>query len=92
MDGMEGRYAFMLGFCCYFSWFLPGDSSFAGSVVVAYSAAILYGTGFGWTFICLNTVTGHYYGPAGISEGERNDAGARVPFFARRQDIWRQSL
>src|ERR1700731_2459680 len=31
---------------------------------IAYSAAILYGTGFGWTFICLNTVTGHYYGPA----------------------------
>src|SRR5439155_259838 len=25
--------------------------------------AILYGTGFGWTFICFNTVTGHYYGP-----------------------------
>jgi len=24
----------------------------------------LYGTGFGWTFVCLNTATGHFYGPA----------------------------
>src|SRR6267154_2548872 len=31
---------------------------------IAYSAAILYGTAFGWTFICLNTITGHFYGPA----------------------------
>jgi len=38
---------------------------------IAYSTAILYGTGFGWTFICLNTVTGHYYGPGGFSKGKR---------------------
>jgi MFS family permease len=31
---------------------------------ITYAAAILYGTGFGWTFVCLNTATGHFYGPA----------------------------
>jgi cyanate permease len=31
---------------------------------MAYSAAMLYGAGFGWTFISLSTITGHYYGPA----------------------------
>ncbi len=31
---------------------------------IAYAATILYGTGFGWTFVCLITATGHFYGPA----------------------------
>lgn len=64
MDGMEGRYAFMLGFCCYFLGSFLAIRVSPGALCIAYSAAILYGTGFGWTFICLNTVTGHYYGPA----------------------------
>ena len=64
MDGMEGRYAFMLGFCCYFLGSFLAIRVSPEALWVAYTAAILYGTGFGWTFICLNTVTGHYYGPA----------------------------
>jgi MFS family permease len=32
--------------------------------VAAVAAAILYGVGFGWTFVCLNTITAHYYGPS----------------------------
>jgi len=64
MDGMEGRYAFMLGFCCYFLGSFLAIRVSPEALWIAYSAAILYGTGFGWTFICLNTVTGHYYGPA----------------------------
>src|SRR6266446_6371459 len=64
MDGMEGRYAFMLGFCCYFLGSFLAIRVSPEALRIAYSAAILYGTGFGWTFICLNTVTGHYYGPA----------------------------
>jgi len=64
MDGMEGRYAFMLGFCCYFLGTFLAIRVSPEALWIAYSAAILYGTGFGWTFICLNTVTGHYYGPA----------------------------
>ena len=63
MDGMEGRYAFMLGFCCYFLGSFLAIRVSPEALWIAYSAAILYGTGFGWTFICLSTVTGHYYGP-----------------------------
>src|ERR1700674_1202773 len=64
MDGMEGRYAFMLGLCCYFLGSFLAIRVSPAALWIAYSAAILYGTGFGWSFICLNTVTGHYYGPA----------------------------
>ena len=64
MDGMEGRYAFMLGFCCYFLGSFLAIRVSPEALWIAYGAAILYGTGFGWTFICLNTVTGNYYGPA----------------------------
>ncbi len=68
MDAMEGRYAFMLGFCCYFLGSFQATRVSPEVLWIAYSAAILYGTGFGWTFICLNTVTGHYYGPAAFPE------------------------
>ena len=64
MDAMEGRYAFMLGFFCYFLGSFLAIRVSPEALWIAYSAAMLYGTGFGWTFICLNTVTGHYYGPA----------------------------
>src|SRR5260370_29808955 len=64
MDGMEGRYAFMMGFFCYFLGSFLAIRVSLEALGVAYSAAILYGTGFGWTFICLNTLTGHYYAPA----------------------------
>ncbi len=63
MDAMEGRYAFMLGFCCYFLGSFLAIRVSSDALWVAYSAAILYGMGFGWTFISLTTVTGHYYGP-----------------------------
>jgi MFS family permease len=64
MDAMEGRFAFMLGFCCYFLGSFLAIRVSPEQLWIAYCAAILYGTGFGWTFICLNTVTGNYYGPA----------------------------
>jgi len=64
MDAMEGRFAFMLGFFCYFFGSFLAIRVSPEALWIAYSAAILYGTGFGWTFICLNTVTGHYYGPS----------------------------
>ena len=64
MDAIEGRFAFMLGFCCYFLGSFLAIRVSPGALWIAYSAAILYGIGFGWTFICLNTVTGNYYGPA----------------------------
>lgn len=64
MDRMVARYAFMLGLCCYFLGSFLAIRVSADALWIAYSAAILYGAGFGWTFICLNTVTGHFYGPA----------------------------
>jgi len=64
MDRMVARYAFMLGLCCYFLGSFLAIRVSPDALWIAYSAAILYGTAFGWTFICLNTITGHFYGPA----------------------------
>src|SRR5207302_10538690 len=52
MDDMEGRYAFMLGVCCYFLGSILAVRVSPEALWIAYSAAILYGAGFGWTFIC----------------------------------------
>ena len=62
MDRMVARYAFMLGLCLYFLGSFLAIRVSPGALWIAYSAAILYGVAFGWTFICLNTVTGHFYG------------------------------
>lgn len=64
MDRMAARFAFMVGLFCYVLGSFLAIRVSADTLWMAYSAAILYGTGFGWTFICLNTITGHYYGPA----------------------------
>jgi MFS family permease len=64
MDRMPARYAFMLGLCCYFAGSMLALRVSPDALWIAYGAAILYGTGFGWTFVCMNTATGHFYGPA----------------------------
>ncbi len=64
MDRMAARYAFMLGLCLYFLGSFLAIRVAPDALWIAYSAAISYGLAFGWTFICLNTVTGHFYGPA----------------------------
>jgi MFS family permease len=64
MDRMIARFAFMMGLCCYFLGSFLAIRVSSDALWIAYSAAILYGVAFGWTFICLNTITGHYYGPA----------------------------
>jgi len=64
MDRVVARYAFMLGLCCYFLGSFLAIRVSPDALWIAYSAAILYGIAFGWTFICLNTITGHFYGPA----------------------------
>ncbi len=53
----------MLGFCCYFLGSFLAIRVSVDALWIVHGAAILYGTAFGWTFICLNTITGHYYGP-----------------------------
>jgi MFS family permease len=62
MDRMPARYAFMLGLCCYFVGSVLAITLTKDTLLAAYAAAILYGAGFGWTFVCMNTVTGNFYG------------------------------
>jgi MFS family permease len=64
MDRLVARYAFMLGLSCYFFGSFLAVRVSPGALWIAYGAAILYGIGFGWSFICLSTITGHFYGPA----------------------------
>jgi MFS family permease len=64
MDVLTPRFAFMSGLCCYVVGSLLAMRVDTGGLAVAIAAAISYGLGFGWTFICMNTVTSRYYGPA----------------------------
>jgi MFS family permease len=64
MDFMRARFAFMSGLCCYFLGSFLAINVQSGGLPTAIVAAVLYGVGFGWTFICLNTMTAHYFGPA----------------------------
>jgi MFS family permease len=64
MDIMRARFVFMSGLCCYFLGSFLAINVASGGFPVAVAAAVLYGVGFGWTFICLNTMTAHYFGPA----------------------------
>lgn len=64
MDRLTARFAFMMGLCCYFAGSMLAISVNSHALLIAYMAAILYGVGFGWTFVCLNTSTAHFYGPS----------------------------
>jgi MFS family permease len=64
MDRLTARFAFMMGLCCYFVGSMLAISVNSHALLIAYIAAILYGVGFGWTFVCLNTSTAHFYGPS----------------------------
>ena len=63
MDILTPRFAFMSGLGCYFVGSILAMRVSTGGLSIAIAAAILYGVGFGWTFICMNTVTSRYYGP-----------------------------
>jgi len=64
MDIMRARFAFMSGLCCYFLGSFLAIKVDSGGFPVAIAAALLYGVGFGWTFSCMTTMTGHYFGPS----------------------------
>jgi MFS family permease len=64
MDRLPARFAFMLGLGCYLVGSLLAIRAVSDSLVTVFAAAILYGAGFRWSFVCLNTITGHFYGPA----------------------------
>jgi len=63
MDKIPARFAFMSGLCCYFLGSVLAMQVSSMHFAIAVAAGVLYGGGFGWTFVCLNTMTAHYYGP-----------------------------
>jgi MFS family permease len=64
MDRLPARFAFMLGLSCYLLGSVLAIGANSHALWIAFIAAILYGTAFGWTFICMTTITAHYYGAA----------------------------
>jgi MFS family permease len=64
MDRIAARYAFMLGFCCYFVGSFLALQVSPTAMMTMYFAAILYGAGFGWCFVAQQTMLGHFFGPA----------------------------
>ncbi len=64
MDKISARFAFMMGICCYFAGSFLAIQVTADALMIAFAAAILYGAAFGWSFVCLNTMVGNYFGPA----------------------------
>ena len=73
VDAIPERYAFMIGLSFYVvgTWLAlqinatpPVPLSALPPSQIAYGAALCYGAGMGSAFICLNTITGNYFGPA----------------------------
>lgn len=64
MDKIAARYVFMLGMCCYLVGSYLAVQAAPNAMMSAYIAAILYGAGFGWTFVAQNTMLGNFFGPA----------------------------
>ncbi len=62
MDKMAARFAFMAGISCYLLGSFLAINITSSTLMLAFCAAILYGAGFGWSFVCLNTTTGNFYG------------------------------
>jgi MFS family permease len=63
MDTMTARYAFVMGLCCYLIGSLAAMHVGPSALLIANSAAVLYGLGIGWTFTCMTTCIAHFYGP-----------------------------
>jgi MFS family permease len=64
MDKIAARFAFASGLLCYFVGSLLAIEARPAALALAIAAGMLYGIAFGWTFVCLNTVTAHFFGPA----------------------------
>lgn len=62
MDMISARFAFILGLSCYFIGSLLAISLSKDSLTMVYLAGILYGCAFGWSWVCLNTTTGNFFG------------------------------
>ena len=64
MDVMNSRVAFVIGLSIYFVGSYFAIVVQPDTVMLAYVAAVLHGLAYGWTFTCVGTMVGHYYGPA----------------------------
>jgi len=64
VDTMAARWAFMIGLCCYLIGSLAAMHVGPSALLIANSAAVLYGLGIGWTFTCMTTCIAHFYGPS----------------------------
>ncbi|HMD32057.1 MAG TPA: MFS transporter, partial [Candidatus Acidoferrales bacterium] len=64
VDKIAERYAFMAGLSFYLLGTALALHINAGALWTADGSAICHGAGMGSAFICLNTITGNYYGPA----------------------------
>lgn len=62
MDWMSARYAFALGLSFYLLGSLIAINLTPEALNFAYLAGMLYGCAFGWSFVCLNTTTGNFFG------------------------------
>ena len=64
VDKIPARYALVLGFPCYLIGAYLSIGVSAHSILAADAASVLFGVGFGWTFVAVYTLVGHFYGPA----------------------------
>ncbi len=62
MDKIAARFVFMMGLVCYLFGSFLAIRVTAASLSTAFAAAMLYGAAFGWSFVCMNTITGNFYG------------------------------
>jgi MFS family permease len=64
VDKIKARYALVLGFSCYLIGVYLALRVSAHAILTADAASVLFGVGFGWTFVAVYTLVGHFYGPA----------------------------
>ena len=64
MDFINARVAFVLGLAVYFAGSYLAIVARPGGLWVAYLASLLNGAAYGWAYVCVGTMTAHYYGPA----------------------------
>lgn len=64
MDTINARVAFLIGLLCYVLGSFAALRAGPGAMLIADSAAVLYGLAIGWTFTCMTTSVAHYFGPS----------------------------
>ena len=64
MDTINARVAFLIGLLCYVAGSFAALRAGPDAMLIANSAAVLYGLAIGWTFTCMTTCVAHYYGPS----------------------------